>query len=199
MNLLKDIVGDVKEELDLKDHRRENVFKLGRKIRRSSTKAIRFIHQEKFEEAKEHLDVSRELVSTLSESDYGFSLLQESVQEYAEAELTYAFIRGKEIPSFKDLGIPAGGYVLGLGDVVGEIRRYILDLMRKGDFDSVEGLLDLMDEITHEINSLDYPSAIVPIKRKQDMARILLEKTRGDVTMGLMLSRIEHDFNNESP
>ncbi|NOZ76680.1 MAG: hypothetical protein GXO65_03195 [Euryarchaeota archaeon] len=127
-------------------------------------------------------------IGDLSRDDIGFSFLQEVIQEYCEAVIVYAFLRKEEVPSYQELGVPVEGYVLGLADSIGELRRHILDIIRRGETDDVEYYLDLMDEIAHGIMTLDYPAAILPIRRKQDVARILLEKTRGDVTLALKLS-----------
>ncbi len=188
---LNGIINEIKKELDGKDKRREEVFASAREIRRISTKAMREIHKENYEEARALIQDSKTMVSKLSSEDMTFSFLQEALQEYSEAVLTYAFLKKEEIPTPLELGIPSEAYVLGLADSIGELRRYILDVIRKDDFKEVEYFIDLMDEIFHEIMAFDYPSAIIPIRRKQDVARILLEKTRGDVTLVLKQTKLE--------
>lgn len=188
---LNGIINDIKEELDEKDRRREKAFFKGREIRRISTKAIREIHKDNYKAAKELIGEARELLSRLNPSDMDFGFLQEALQEYSEAVLVYAFLRKEGLPGPKELGIPPEAYILGLADSIGEIRRYILDAIRKDEFGEVEYFLDLMDEISHGIMALDYPPAIVPIRKKQDITRILLEKTRGDVTLALKQVKLE--------
>jgi translin len=186
---LNGLINDVKKELDSKDRRREEVFALGREVRRSSTKAIREIHKGNFEKAKVLIGNASRKLEGLSSDDIKFSFLLESIQEYCEAVLVYAFLKREKVPSYEDLGVPIEGYVLGLADTIGELRRYILDIIRRDETEDVEYYLDLMDEIAHGVMTLDYPAAILPIRRKQDVARILLEKTRGDVTLALKLSQ----------
>jgi translin len=188
---LSDIIESMKEELDKKDKRREEVFPQSREIRRFSTKAIREIHKGDFKLARELIGEARALVSGLGESDMNFKFMQESLQEYTEAAVVYALMQKEDPPGFLELGIPPGYYALGLGDVVGELRKGILDAIRTQRYEEVDYFLDLMDEVAHEIMSLDYPSAIVPIRRKQDAARILLERTRGEVTVALNQARLE--------
>lgn len=188
---LNGIINEIKKELDGKDKRREEVFASAREIRRSSTKAMREIHKENYEEARALIRDSKTMVSKLSSEDMTFGFLQEALQEYSEAVLTYAFLKREKIPTPLELGIPSEAYVLGLADSIGELRRYILDVIRKDDFKEVEYFIDLMDEIFHEIMAFDYPSAIIPIRRKQDVARILLEKTRGEVTLVLKQTKLE--------
>jgi translin len=54
-----------------------------------------------------------------------------------------------------------------------------------------------MDEIYDAIMSFDYPSGLIPIKRKQDMVRGLIEKTRGELAVASCERRIDdrtHEF-----
>lgn len=187
---LNAIINQIREELDRKDKRREEVFSLSREIRRLSTKAVREIHKEDFERAKELIDEAASLISRLDSTDMNFRFMQESLQEYSEAIIVHALFNREDPPSFAELDVPPEYYALGLGDVVGELRRYILDAIRTERYDDVEYFLDLMDEISHEIMSFDYPSAIIPIRRKQDVARILLERTRGDATIALNQAKL---------
>ncbi len=182
---LNDIMNQIIEQLDKKDKRREEMFTLSREIRRLSTSAVRDIHKKDTEKAKERIDEAALLVSRLSSQDMGFKFMQEALQEYSEAAIVYALLNREDPPTFIELGITPEYYALGLGDVVGELRRCILDAIRTERYDDMEYFLDLMDEISHEIMSLDYPSAIIPIRRKQDVARMLLERTRGDAILAL--------------
>jgi len=180
---LKEIVAEIKEELDSRDARREEVFAMAREIRRLSTRALRELHQNNYAAALAEMGEAEKFISQLKEEDFRFSLLQEAVQEYVEAVLVHRILRGEEIPSHRELRVPAEWYLLGLADVVGELRRRVLELLRREEFEEIDRLLAVMDEITNELNSLVYPSAIVAIKRKQDVARVVLERTLGEVTL----------------
>lgn len=188
---LDKVINDIKLELDKKDKRREEVFPKSREIRRLSTKAIKEIHKKDFDKAKELTGGAASLVSGLDSDDMNFKFMQESLQEYTEAVVVYALLQKEDPPSFSELGIPPEYYALGLGDVVGELRKCILDAIRTEQYGEVDYFLELMEEISYEIISLDYPSAIVPIRRKQDAARIMLERTRGEVTVALNQARLE--------
>jgi translin len=188
---LNGIIERIKKELDQKDRRREEIFAKGREIRRLSTKAIMDIHRFKYAEAADLIKQAKDHVVDLSETDLRFSFLQEALQEYAEAVIVLALVKKEELPGPDEVGIPTEAYALGLADAIGELRRHILDLIRSDRFDEVEHFLDLMDEMSYGIKMLDYPSAILPIRRKQDVARMLQERTRGEVTMAQKLSRVE--------
>ncbi|HIJ16733.1 MAG TPA: RNA-binding protein, partial [Thermoplasmata archaeon] len=43
--------------------------------------------------------------------------------------------------------------------------------------------LDRMEDLYTALMRFDYPDAIVAVRRKQDVARSLLEKTRGEVAV----------------
>lgn len=188
---LNEIINKIKEELDEKDRRREEVFALAREIRRLSTKAIREIHKENYDETDALLREIRKIVSNLSEPDKSYTFIQEALQEYAEAALTRAFLKKAPPPAPEELDIPSEPYILGLADSIGELRRYILDEVRRDSLNEVEYYLDLMDELYHDIMALDYPGAVLPIRRKQDIARLLLEKTRGEVTLALKQAKLD--------
>ena len=192
-----EILNGIKAELDAKDRRREEVFARAREIRRTSTKAVREIHKEDYAGAKKLIDEAKGAVEKLEGGDGSFGFLREALQEYCEAVLTYAFIMREEPPSPGQLRVDPEAYLLGLADVIGELRRFILDAIRKDSYDDVEYFLDLMDELYHEIIAIDYPAAILPIRRKQDAARLILEKTRGDVTMALKQSGLEKMLGGE--
>lgn len=191
---LNGILNKIKEELDEKDKRREQAFIKSRKIRRLSTKAIREIHKDNFSGVDRLIKEAKKEIDSLDLSECEFGFLGEALQEYCEAILTLTFIKKEKVPSPEKLGISAEAYVMGLADSVGELRRYILDAIRKDNFEDAEYFLDLMDEICHEIATFDYPNAILPVRRKQDMARAILEKTRGDVTLALKLSKLEKNI-----
>lgn len=183
---LEDIIKKVKEELDEKERKREETYLKAREIRRISTKAIREIHKENYEKAEEYLLNARKLVEEVCNEEYAF--LNEAFQEFGEACLTLAFLRDKDIPTPEELKIPAECYVFGLADSVGELRRYILNSIRQNKTEKIEYFLDLMDEIYHCLMLIDYPSSV---RRKQDMVRVLLEKTQGDVTLALRQAELE--------
>ncbi len=185
------MLNGIKKEMDAKDKRREEVYALCRELRRNSTKAIREVHKEDLKVASKYLKVAKGLIASLTEEDLCQNFVQEAVQEYAEAAIVMALLRREDPPSPRELGIPSEAYLLGLADAIGEIRRHVLDLIRRGEVRDVEYYLDLMDEMFHGIMAFDYPNALLPIRRKQDVARSLLEKTRGEVTITMRQAELE--------
>ena len=91
-----------------------------------------------------------------------------------------------------DLGVGPAPYLNGLAEAVGELRRFILDLLRKSDFSRCEELLEIMDEVYTILVSMDFPDAVTKgLRRSTDMARGVLERTRGDLTFALRQRRLE--------
>src|SRR6185503_14056549 len=95
-------------------------------------------------------------------------------------------IRGEPLPDPRALGIAPGPFLNGLAEAVGELRRYVLDLLRRGEMDGCERLLESMDEIYAVLVTIDYPDALTGgLRRTTDSTRGILEKTRGDLTLAL--------------
>ena len=101
-------------------------------------------------------------------------------------------MQNKNLPDPDELQTTYSAYLCGLCDVVGELRRKSLDCILDGKAKKANNYLKLMDEIYDSIMKFDYPSALVPIKKKQDMVRGIIEKTRGELAVASCESRIEY-------
>ena len=108
---------------------------------------------------------------------------QDALKELSEAHITYALITEKPLPTPQDLAVENAAYINGLAESVGELRRYTLDSLRQGDIQTSQRALEQIDEIYTCLITVDFPSAITSnLRRKTDVARSILERTRGDVT-----------------
>ncbi len=134
----------------------------------------------------------REMISKLKDepSVLYSAVVEDAMMEYSEALILSAIVRKKDIPSFESLKITPQAWMLGLADVIGELRRIILTNLMKGDMTKASYYFDIMEEIGNEVMSFDVPDAIVPIRRKQDIARGILEKTRSDMTNATIMSSL---------
>ncbi|HSQ40272.1 MAG TPA: hypothetical protein VLM78_08925, partial [Anaerolineales bacterium] len=111
---------------------------------------------------------------------------QDSLKEYVEANVTCALIQNQALQTPEDLGVEYATYLNGLAEVVGELRRRILDILRSGYSQEAERLLNHMDDIYSVLVTMDYPDAITNgLRRQTDNVRGIVEKTRGDVTFSL--------------
>ncbi len=109
--------------------------------------------------------------------------VDDALQEYCEAMIFISLIKEADIPSMEKLDVDAVPYLMGLCDVVGELRRHILNLLRIGEMERSERFLIKMENLYHFIQSFHYPKSIVAVKRKKDVARSLLDKTLGEVVV----------------
>ena len=186
------------EEFDRKNAAREESFRLCRLAIRSSSRAIRSVHRGQLEDAETFLaEVCTMLnrVKTLLK-DYpdvryaGF--FDDAEQEYAEAKIIYSIIVEHNILIPEEIGVEPVNYLSGMGDVTGELRRHILDLIRQGKPEEGEYYLEIMDEIFHMLMLFDYPDAITRgLRKKSDLARSMIERTRGDLTNAMEIRKVE--------
>ena len=184
-SVLERDIGIVDELLQVKDSIREEAIRITREILRYSTEATRLIHLEKFDDALSNIVKANELIEKLKKlmaehpDLYYSGLVYNSLSEYVEAYITYKLIVEKKMPSYNELNVPHVPYLQGLGDVVGELRRYILSLLNRGDVSGAEEYLEVMESIYLWLRKLNYPDPLVPgLRHKVDVARRLIDDTK---------------------
>jgi len=193
-----DLAEEISRYFESKDEARERALKLNRLVIRKCGAAIRSVHREEFEKAKDlmneagsFLEEIRTLLSAHPDVRHA-GFVTNAEQEYAEARVVYSIITQHKTPAPDEVGVEMIGYLGGLGDTTGELRRHILDLIRKGKPEEGEPYLEAMEEIYHLLMLFDYPDAITGgLRRKSDMARSLLERTRGDLTNAIGQRKLE--------
>ena len=189
----------MKEELTQKDKVRENAQQSMRKATSLSKQAILFMHQKKHEEARKQVDKAKEIISNLQglakeHPDIIYSgMFSAALQEYSEANILLRLIQESRFVTPDEVDVPAVDYVLGLADVIGEYRRLALDALREGDAEKGEECLKTMDEIYIELMAMDEAYMLVPgLRRKCDIARRIIEATRGDITQEVRRKSLEN-------
>jgi translin len=171
---------EVKRELTQKQKMREDAQEKMRKTTSLSKQAILLSHQKRLEEAKEYPSII-----------YG-GMFSAALQEYAEANIFIKLIEELQFVTPKEINVPPVDYVLGLADAIGEYRRLSLDALREGDIKKGEKCLETMDEIYIELMALDEAYMLVPgLRRKCDIARRIIEATRGDITQEVRRKSLE--------
>jgi len=187
-----------RERLDRKSAGREAALSGSRTTIRHCANAIRALHREEWDEAQR---LMREAEQTLRASEAALEqfpeifyagFLMDAQKEYVEARSTYALVRGEAVPTPQEIGVGEAPYLNGLGETVGELRRFILDKLRHGQLERCEELLDAMDDIYYVLISMDYPDAITGgLRRTTDVARGLIERTRGEFSIALVQENLE--------
>jgi translin len=118
--------------------------------------------------------------------------VHDAQKEFAEANITFSLIIGKPLPDPDELGIGYAAYLNGLGEAVGELRRYVLDSLRRDELARSEEVLSIMDDIYNTLITMDFPDAITHgLRRTTDSVRGILERTRGDLTIVLRQKSLE--------
>ncbi len=184
---------DLHARFDAKTAAREKALPAARRSIRHSADAIRAVHRGEFDRARELIEGSRAALfegidGVGDHADVRFAgYLQDAEKEYAEANLTVALVRGEELPTPEALGIGDAPYLNGVAETIGEGRRHILDLLRTGEIDRAEAILAALEEMYGLLVTMDYPDAItMNLRRSTDVARSLIEKTRGDLSIAFV-------------
>ena len=192
-------IGDMAQDTFASRHEaREQAFKRSRDVIRYSANSIRATHRGEPDEARSRLGNAKQLIQEMDQvleghpAVYYAGFVEDAQKEYAEASATLAFAGSTQLPGPDDLGVGPAPYLNGLAESVGELRRFILDGLRRDDFSRSEELLDLMDEVYSVLVSMDFPEAVTRgLRRSTDMVRGVLERTRGDLTVALRQRRLE--------
>jgi len=203
MTSLKSVLREVKNELKEKEEIREKAHNDMRKATSLSKQTILLIHQKKEKEAKKLVEKAREILLKLSKISEEYpeiihgGMFNAALQEYSEANILLKLVEESIFVTPKEIGVPSVDYVLGLADVIGEYRRLALDALREGDVQKGENCLRLMDEIYVELMALDDAYMLVSgLRRKCDVARRIIEATRGDVTLEVRRSALEKQLSH---
>jgi translin len=182
----------IEAHLRQRELRREDLFQRARRLRRLAQATMSHLHANgsAAPEIGEIQRLTADLSDWLKREGRGDEpLALDAFQEAVEAILLGAIAEGKPLPGPSDIGVDPEPYLLGLGDVVGEVRRRVLDRLGRDDLPGAESDLVLMERLTRALLRFDTTRAIVQLKPKQDTARTLLERTRGEVVMARFLSR----------
>jgi len=180
------------------DEAREKALRSCRQVIRYSGDAIRAVHRQEQDKARQFLDSAHQLLRELSYDLAGHGRLlhsgfvHDAQKELAEGYITLALIAGEDLPKPRALDVSNAAYLDGLGESVGELRRYILDSLRRGDFSRCDELLSIMEEIYGVLITMDFPELLAHgLRRTTDNMRGIIERTRGDLTVSLRQKSLE--------
>jgi translin len=183
----------IRSRLDETNAARERALPASRRAIRCCANAIRALHRGEatvstrlMREARAALDEGFAATEAHPDVRHG-GYLQDAEKEYAEALITQALIAGSELPTPEECGVGDAPYLGGMADAIGEARRHLLDRLRAGDVARSEKVLASMEDMYGVLVSVDYPDAITGgLRRLTDVARSLIEKTRGDLSIALV-------------
>ena len=195
---LKIILRDAKKELMKKSKIREETKKNMRKAQRLSKQAILRIHRKKNLEAESLINNAKEIITELQNKSQEYpdilftGMFSDVLQEYSEANILFNLIKNNRFITPNELNVPFVEYILGLADVIGEYRRLSLDVIREDLVEKSEKYLTIMEEIYLELLAMDEAYMLVSgLRRKCDVARKIIEITRGDITQEVRRKSLE--------
>ncbi|MHA2294813.1 MAG: haloacid dehalogenase [Candidatus Hodarchaeales archaeon] len=192
----------IRTALDIEDEKRELILKLGRRVIRYCSDSIKMLHRGELEKSKDCLNQARELFTQINaakkdlDNTNVINSLQVTYQEYTEAWLFLNYLERRNLLSyddeiFKKVEIPVHCYVLGICDFTGELSRNFLDVLRNKDIKKATDIFEFIQNIYHNLITLDYPGGLVPgMRRKVDVVRMILEKSRNTLTQAVIISNL---------
>ena len=186
------------ENLVLKHAARERALPKSRTAIRYCANSIRAMHRQEVREATELLAQAAVLLAEMAvdlhdhQDIFYAGFVQDAQKEYAEAATFAALTQIRPLPLAGELSIDWAPYLNGLGEAVGELRRYVLDQLRRGNIERCEIFLRYMDDIYALLTTIDFPDAITGgLRRTTDTTRGILEKTRGDLTIAVGQAQLQ--------
>ena len=187
-----------RDELAATHEAREITLPASRAAIRACALAIRAVQRREFDVARSHIDEAAALIAQADAATIGHGavrhagFLHDAHKEFAEANLTLAFVEGTPLPTAAEMGVDAPAYLNGMAEAASELRRQVLDLLRAGEPDRAEELFGVMDEVYGVLVTVDYPDAVTGgLRRTTDALRAVLERTRGDVTNATVVARLQ--------
>ncbi len=197
-----DLVGEqALHYLEQKHAARERALPRSRSAIRHCANSIRATHRHEFSTARQLLDEAGKLLSEITNDlranqDIFFAgFVQDAQKEFAEAATFLALAQNQPLPLASELAIDWPPYLNGLAEAVGELRRYVLDQLRHANVEDSEIYLGQMDDIYALLTTIDFPDAVTGgLRRTTDVARGILEKTRGDLTVAVGQAQLQRSL-----
>ncbi len=131
-------VESIREQMTAISSRRDQTLALSRALTRSCAHSIRAIHRHEWDEADVLLAQARQDAAAMVEplaampTVYNAGYTQDALKELVEAHVVYAVIQGQPLPTPDEMFVTGSTYLRGLSEAATEMRRFVLDQMRRG-------------------------------------------------------------------
>ncbi|MEA3558964.1 MAG: hypothetical protein U9R75_06895 [Candidatus Thermoplasmatota archaeon] len=183
MTSIKEIKEMISISLDEEEENRERAYNLSRDLIRTCRLFISDVHNgEKVLEA-DLIDDAMELIDLYQDPRcQRFRFIDDSLTELSEAIIFLRMIKDEELPTPHEINVNERSYLLGACDAIGEMRRVVLNHLLKEELDDALRMFDRMADVSHLVQGLSYPSGLLPLKKKQDVVRALMDRTAGEIT-----------------
>jgi translin len=157
------------------------------------------LHRGKFEDATKLLEEAQAELGSLRTHVRGDleRYLINAEQEFVEAYQLKCVYEKTGLAGIDDLNVATSSYLLGLLDSIGEIKRMIYDNLRTERTSEALNLFALTEDLYSSIYPFSVYDNIVPgIKRKLDVAKLLIENARSTLTeesnRNLLIKRMDN-------
>ena len=195
---LERIINGITADLTRRNLIRDATLQRSRELIRFCANSIRATHRHEYDEAERLLGEARDAAATMVADAQAYAdiyyagYLQDALKELAEAGITLAIVTGKNLPDPDAWKIEYPAYLNGLGEAMGELRRFALDSMRRDDIAEAERMLAVMDDVYSYLVTIDFPDALTGgLRRTTDMVRGVVERTRGDLTTAVREEKLQ--------
>jgi translin len=175
----------INEDLKNVEERREILIKGSRDVVMFCSKSIVALHRNEIEEAQNKMNQAKIM---LDESrQYAKTDLNRYIivaeQELVEAYALKSVVQDSPLPDVNELNVSGSSYITGLLDCIGEIKRMVYDRMRLGRAEDAARLFATMQDIYGAVYPFAvYDNLVSGIRRKLDVAKMLIEDIRAVVT-----------------
>ncbi len=177
----KKMFEEMRTYMEAFDKQRESLIADSRIVLKASKAAIYAAHRADMKEADNLL---AEAKATIKKID---ALLKkdphlanstgahaDALEEYTEAACYTHYLKTKEIPTAKQLGVDTEIYLPALSDVVGELVRKAVNSAIKSDYKTALEIKEFVTELYAELMLFDWRNT--PVRKKFDAIKYGLEK-----------------------
>jgi translin len=180
-------ISGIVRELEKREKEQDAILGSTREIIRHCSNGIKLLHSGEMKKARAEIMAAEKKVAPFKKSEQFSYLLEQTHQEIAEARLLLCAVEKKRLPSFEELGMPFEPYLLGLCDFVGELRREMLEMLKKGRKKEAEYYFEMMSAIYEELLPIRFSNSLLPnFRKKQDVARSQVEQARSELVRAKM-------------
>ena len=202
---LEIVFKELNTKLESMDLVREELLRLDRQITRKSGIAISYLQKSNFEKAEAIGEELKELIVTINLNIVkypffkGWGGIETSFQEFTEFSILLAIIKKQSIPTPEELNVHEIHYLTGLADICGELRRLLLSALIKKEFDKANYYLEMIEETYTKLLGLNFSKGLVPqLRRKIDVGRSILEKSKADYLVSIQTESINAHFTQKT-
>lgn len=185
MEKIEKDIEKISVHLSKKQSEFDKAMQYSRDIIRCAGLAITMMHNGDIKKAKRKVSELKVKISELSKIDKQFKYNTfQAYQEYAEAVVSLSIKESSRIPTISEVGVEEEAYLMGLMDAVGELKREVLESLRKGEIKEAERYFDFMERIYDSTRTLRFAEAVLNgFRKKQDTARIQIENAGSEILM----------------